>query len=278
LILLVFFLPLAIYLIVVGLVNRRPRPLLVSGTWDAVGLLFAASGFLVLGGPALLSGLYERWRTFWLLGHGGGNALRLTEAWSLWLLLSAVYFAAVVGGSAWLLWRARRLTSVYNVAPGVVEELLAEVCLSFGLDPVRSGNLFVFGMTLPVPARGVGRAPEGIQAPHYLPVSRAEADPLEEGVTARPSGAELGLADDLLGQTVVLEVETFALMRHVSLRWDPARSALRREVEAELARRLGRTPAPPNEAGAWMLMLGLFLLLAVLLGAAALVLRWVLRL
>ena len=42
-ILLAFLSPLAIYLLIIGAINRRRRPLLVSGPWDFAGLLFAAS-------------------------------------------------------------------------------------------------------------------------------------------------------------------------------------------------------------------------------------------
>src|SRR4051812_39089865 len=38
LILLAFLLPLGVYLIVLGALNRRRHPVLVSGTWDFIGL------------------------------------------------------------------------------------------------------------------------------------------------------------------------------------------------------------------------------------------------
>ena len=41
-----FLFPLAVYCLVLGLINRRRQPLMVSAGWDFAGLLFAASGFL----------------------------------------------------------------------------------------------------------------------------------------------------------------------------------------------------------------------------------------
>jgi hypothetical protein len=262
LLLLAFLLPLAVYLLVLGFLNRRPHPLLVSGVWDFIGLLFAASGFLLVGGPGILSSLNERWRMYWLLGQqpgpGGGGG-----GWQFWVFLSALYFGLVVAGSAFLLWRRRHLTAVYNVDPAVAEDVLAEVCQGLGVRPVRSGNLFLFGIV-------VGRAPparfgvrEGIQAPHYLPVG-GEALPA-------PAPAAPAPGSDLLGQAAILEVDAFGLMNHVTLRWDPPDPPLRHEVEAALARRLAETPAPDSELGGWLLVLGFCLLCVTILAGIGLV-------
>ena len=42
------------------MINRRRHPTLVGGSWDFLGVLLAASGLLLIGGPALLSFLYDR--------------------------------------------------------------------------------------------------------------------------------------------------------------------------------------------------------------------------
>jgi hypothetical protein len=269
LIFLAFFLPLAVYLLVLGRINRRRRPLLVPGTWDFLGLLFAASGFLLFGGPALLSSAHERWRLSWRFGHGWSAAIGPDATWAVWYGLFALYFVAVVAAAARLLARRRRQTSIYNVAPAAVPLALAEVCEQLGLDPVRSGNLFLFGLTLEEPA---GRR-AGTQAPPHLPLPAGLALPHGRTATAGPPGAPLGEAE-LLGPSTILEVEPFPLMRHVTLRWGPADSPLRPEVERELARRLARTAAPPHDVGGWLTLAGLFLLAASLLGAVMLTVRW----
>ena len=93
-----FFVPLAIYLLVLGHINRQPRPLIISGIYDFAGLLFAVSGFLLCGGPAVLSSLNERWRMFWLLGEGRLAGLGMAQHFSL--VLALFYFVVVVAGSA----------------------------------------------------------------------------------------------------------------------------------------------------------------------------------
>src|SRR5438552_1264056 len=119
-----FLLPLAVYLLALGWINRQPRPILVSGTWDFVGLLFAASGFLLFGGPAVLSALNERWRLLWLLGETGGVSDGLDRARDLWVLLAVLYFGAVVAGCAWVFLKRRQLTCIYNVEPAIAETAL----------------------------------------------------------------------------------------------------------------------------------------------------------
>src|SRR5262249_36319761 len=129
LLLLAMLFPVAVYLAVLGWLNRRPRGFLVSGPWDFCGVLFAASGFLMLGGPALLDSLSESesWRRLWLMGKGGDNG-PLTERLEVGrALLYGGYFLLIVSAAAFLLWRRRRLTAIYNVDPTLVETVLGEV-------------------------------------------------------------------------------------------------------------------------------------------------------
>jgi hypothetical protein len=239
LILLAFLLPLGVYLLALGLVNRRPRPVLVGGVWDFIGLLFAASGFILFGGPAALSGLEERWRLYWLLGQRPGAASGAGEGWPLWALLSGAYFVVVVAGCALLLARRRRLTAIYNVAPPALQQVLDDVFCGLGLDPMRSGNLFLFGLAA---AKG-----EGTSAPH---------EPFQGPHNRLPNAPTRPERPDLAGEAAVLEVETFPALNHATLCWDPADTPLRREVENGLARLLRGVPAPPSEFGGWMVLAG----------------------
>ena len=132
-ILLAFFLPLAFYVLVLGIINRRPHPLLMSGTWDFAGVLFAASGFLIFGGPFVISTLNDSWRMFFLMGptgsgHGGGDWL-----WTLWLLLSLLYFVVVFGGALLLLYLQRKQTVIYNIDQETFDLALNEVGARLGL-------------------------------------------------------------------------------------------------------------------------------------------------
>jgi hypothetical protein len=247
LILLAFLLPLAVYLLALGLVNRRPHPLLVNGVWDFIGLLFAVSGFLFFGGPAALSGLEERWRMYWLLGPSPGAPPDPGGSWPAWGIAAAVYFVLVVAGAGWLLARRRHLTAVYNVTPEIVEQALDEACTDLGLDPVRSGNLFLFGM-----AAGKSQShrivAKDFQAPNDLPpaVSSKEVAP----ATLNGPDPGSGLAD----QAAILELDAFAAMNHVTLRWDPSDLPLRHEVEYALARRLRELPGPDSDLGSWLVL------------------------
>lgn len=252
----VFLLPLALYLLLLGWVNRQPRPILVSGTIDLVGLLFAASGFLLLGGPAALSSLNERWRLLWLLGDSPGPAEGgLDGARQVGLLLAVLYFLAVVAACAAAFRRRRGMTCVFNAEPAVVESALVEACARLGLEPIRAGGLFVFGLAQESP----GSRPVGIPAPHLLPRRRVSVLPEAVG--------------ELAGQDAILEVESFAPMKHVTLRWEPHDSPLRRAVEAELERGLAAAGSPYHDTGAWLGLAGSGLLVLAMAGLLALLLR-----
>ena len=60
LLLALFLFPIALYCTVLGMINRRAQPLMVSGAWDFVGVLLATSGFLLFVGPAMLSGTFRQ--------------------------------------------------------------------------------------------------------------------------------------------------------------------------------------------------------------------------
>src|SRR6266849_3966820 len=143
LIFLAFVVPLAIYSLILAHLNRSRHPIMVSGSWDFVGILFAASGFLLLGGPAILTGLHEQWRLSWLLGqtrflNGFG------ENWYFWLGLWALYFVLVVSGAVFLLRRRRNQSSVYNVQPVMLDKILVQVLDQLGMDWQRGrGGHFV---------------------------------------------------------------------------------------------------------------------------------------
>ena len=88
--------PLAIYLLLVGMINLSPRPLVVSGTRETLALGLALAG-LVIVGPMQLFLPREAAAQF---------------GWGVWLLLSAFYVLCVL--LATMLARPRLV--VYNVA------------------------------------------------------------------------------------------------------------------------------------------------------------------
>jgi len=259
----VFLVPLGLYLLLLGHLNRQSKPVLVSGPTDFIGILFAASGFLLFGGPAILTSLNESWRSFWLLGDFRRDGM--LAQWYFWVFLSALYFVVVVAGSSFVLWRRRQMTSIYNVEPAQVEASLDDVCKHYGLSPIRSGNVYVFGPGLEAPPPAP--SPEGIQAPHAVAGMAQRVARMD-----RPGN----LADEFAGQTAVLELETFRALRHVTLRWDPSDSPLRTVIEQELERRLGDAGAPYHETSIWLSMAGYLVLGTSLFAAALLVTRSIL--
>ncbi len=265
LILLAFLLPFSVYLLVLGIVNRRPHPVLVPGTWDFAGILFAASGFLLVGGPAVLSSGSERWRMFWLFGSAEGLPASPSTAADTRALLAGIYFLVVVAAAAYLLYRRRELTAVYNVEPEPFAKALAESFAVLGLNPIRSGDLYVFGVGGPFAAPR--RPAEAIQAPHLFP------SPYRGALSAAPAETEA----ELVGEGAVLEVDAFGFLRHVTLRWEPARPALRREVEAELARTLARTHSTDTAVGDWLTLIALALIAFNLMATCGLALTSYLR-
>lgn len=138
-ILLAFLFPVAVYCLILALVNRGPHPVLLSGTWDFLGVLFASSGFLLLGGPAALSGLYERRRLAWALGQPTLPGLG-EEHYAFWAGLWILYYALLVGGALVLLRQRRWTTSIYNIDTGSFDLLLADVLNRLGLAWSRTAS------------------------------------------------------------------------------------------------------------------------------------------
>ena len=108
----------------------------------------ALSGFLLIGGPAILSGLYEQWRMSWLLG----NFQRLNEIrgnWNEWIMLYAAYFVGVIILTAWLILQARGKTSIYNVEEEDLELALRRALDDGGILWQRVGDrrLTLFGVS-----------------------------------------------------------------------------------------------------------------------------------
>ncbi len=226
---LAFLVPLATYCAFLGYLNRRRHPVLIAGTWDAVSLLLAVSGFLLLGGPAILSGLYDDWRMAWLLGRARIFALLLTQ-WPVWIGLWGIYFALIVVGAGLFIWWRRNVTSVYNVDLNDFEDALAQALDRLGYEAYVAGV-----RRLVVRARGAVAVPRAFE-----PAGLREAG-VELTAWAPPeAGAQLGW-------------DPFPLMRHVTLYWQAGAGALRAEVESELARLLAQVRTRHNPLGTWFL-------------------------
>jgi hypothetical protein len=258
--------PFAVYCLILSVLNRRRHPVLVPGTWDFIGVLFATSGVLLIGCPYALNSFFgEPWQvSWWYPQHERLDRVGL-DSESSWVVLSLLYFLILLGAVAWVLWRRRSVTTVYNVAPEALEATLVQEIENLGLTWSRLGNRLYL------------RVPTGA-APGSLP-ARALSTPQTTHVTATgPSAPErelalsttpLPLADrEATLRTGVLDVEPFLLMNTVALRWERVDAPVRQEIEGELAGALAQTPAPDSALGAWFIMLGAcsFLLMFVVVG------------
>src|SRR6516165_5335559 len=136
---LLFFLlcliPIIFYCLIFAWINSRERGLLVNGAWDFVGILFAASGFLILAGPSILAGIFDRLQ---LAQVRGGAAVNDGTSFYLWKALSFAYFGIVVGGAIAVIRRRRALTTAYNVDPEALTRELTFILDHLGLPWVRS--------------------------------------------------------------------------------------------------------------------------------------------
>lgn len=229
-----FLFPLTIYLVLLGILNRRRGPVVVPGPWDFAGVLFAASGFLLVGGPSVLAGVGDRWRIVRIAGQLREGQLG-GEEWGSWILVWGIYFAVVLGGSALLLYKRRNVTSIYNIEPAVLELLLVRVLDGLGLSWMRSGNLYAIR-----PGSVTTNVPE---------------EAITNDVRGRIVDVELVHAADVDAPAPSVELDAWAMMRHVNLIWRGAHPELRRQVEAELTRELDRVVSDENPAAGWFLSL-----------------------
>lgn len=222
--------PLAFYCLALGTINRREQPLLLGGSWDCVGLLFALSGLLLIDGPWLINWMYDRdVKQIYKLDlenaaidapqvSSDGQPESVNEQvaradWHWWLVRLG-YFAAVVAGAGLLVWSRRRVSVLYNIDEPGLQEVLTRALERLGLKwHLEGGHLLL---------RPGGEKPESV-----LP--------------------------DSGGKWSECEVNQFPSMCHATLHWrrDPHR--LREPVEEELALQLKNVRTFDNPAAVWLL-------------------------
>ena len=134
---LVFLFPLAVYLLVLAAINRREKPLLVSGICDALGLTFALAGVYLWIGPAILGTLYERGL---LPGADGESNRRFIEIWTYYPYVWAAYYLLVIVGQTSMVLSRSNKTSIYNVDAVGLERLLADCFRRRGYEVSEAGG------------------------------------------------------------------------------------------------------------------------------------------
>lgn len=138
--LLVLLFPLAVYLLVVASLNRRDRPVMISGVWDGIGLSFGLSGVLLWVGPAILGTIYERG----LVPGANAGPRRFDEIWTVYPLVWIAYYAFVVAGQGMMIYGRRNKTAVYNADGDALERLMLDCLRERGYDTADSGGLVFF--------------------------------------------------------------------------------------------------------------------------------------
>lgn len=235
---LVFLFPVAAYCLFLAMVNNRPQPTMISGPWDFAGILFATSGFVLLGGPTVLGAFHSKYRM--ALSKGTlPNPGDLFDTSSYWTLIWGIYFLIVLLGAIAVLLNRRAITVIYNLEPAVLDEVLVRAFAQVRLKAVRIGNRFF--LAPPSPALVGEPASQAIQAAGNYDGSggREGPAPLPTEIPAK--------------QKPVLSIDPFPAMRNVSLRWRPGNEALRGDVEAELGRELARINCEDNPVAGWFL-------------------------
>jgi hypothetical protein len=239
-------------------VNRRPHPVLVPGAWDFAGVLFAASGFLLFGGPAVLNGLYSNRRLAWLTGDSLILPGLAGTEWFLWAGIWAVYYGAVVCGAGVLLWARSHTTAVYNAEVELLADALDQAARRLGLTATRLGNRLVFAPAKELLAEADGHPGPGDEAPAGSIVS-GRPGPAATATASAASTAHLA-------GTAVLDLEPFPAARHVTMVWQITPPGLRREVEAEVGTLLESVRGEPGPAAFWLLLAATLLLCVTFLG------------
>ncbi len=214
---LVSLVPLAVYCLILALINRRPQPVLVRGTWDCAGLVFAGSGFLLVAAPAVLKDLYDK-----ILRNVPLTEQKFVEAlaniWLQWWGITLGYYLVLVAGIAFLLWTRRHKTIIYNVDVDKLQALLVRT--------LRPG---------PVPLAVAGQD-------HFRDLAQA-AD-------GRPASRSVG---QILANQNLVEVDSFAPLGNVTLHWHQAGRERRQELEEELARHLDEARLLDNPVATWLM-------------------------
>jgi hypothetical protein len=212
-----FLLPLGIYCLVLAGINRRSSPLLVSGVWDTLGLLFAASGFLLASVPMFLNELYLR--TLDEL-----PAEPIADTYFRHSLIWVAYYTLLLIGSAVLLWRRRHTTMIYNVDSEVLHHQLDSTLASLGLGIRERQHRIVI---VPAP-------------PLQHETAIAEGEPIQAPVVAQDK------------RYAEIRIDSFPMFCHVTLHWDQCQDYLRQDIEKELEKGLEHATPEDNPVAGWL--------------------------
>ncbi len=241
---LVFLFPLGVYLTLLGGINRLPHPVLVSGTWDGVGLLFASSGFLLAVGPAILRGLYEK-SVVLLLSQEEANSMMdvLSQSGLIW----GTYYGLVIVGSVVFLVSRRNKEIIYNIEPQQFDGLLIQALERLPVVWARRGRRVFLHRTAPT----VATAPAGPQEMPAIEAGIVAADVVLPVHTGQAVGREISAVSEADSQ-LTLGIDPFPALYNITLHWKGPAKDLREELEEEFRKVLPTVYTRDNPTGGWL--------------------------
>jgi hypothetical protein len=241
--LLIFLFPLAIYCLTLAMINRRPQPVVVPGTWDCVGLIFAFSGFLMIVAPYVIHDLFNRYERSLPFRNVKDISQATDDAETLRWAVLILYCLVVVGGVALLVWWRRTKTIVYNADPDRFYHVLSRILgqLGYGQPPAAAVP------SLPeADEQGILDLAQFAQTPPTTP----PAIPLQD----------------------LFEVEIFAPLSNVTMHWRTNDAKIRQQIEDELRRHIAEARLDDNPAGTWIMGIAAMLFSMSFLVALAIIL------
>ncbi len=218
--------PLTIYCLILAYVNHRPRPTMVPGAWDFVGVLLGLSGFILVGGPLLVAAVDDLFRQFWFQGNWADLRTRLSDS-NLWLGIWGVYFVLLIVAVRWQLTGRQAWTAIYNIEPRKTKEIVYEALKQQGHE--------------------VQMHPTGLRV---RSASHRPDHPF--GLPAIAAG----------GESSWVEVDETHASHHALLHWNEIPRQQRQAVENTLDQLLGKVASADNPVTGWLLTaVGAFLII-----------------
>ena len=168
------------------------------------------------------------------------------------------YFAVLAVGFALAAWQRRKFTAIYNV-----EAASLAACLAQALDRLQYSWERVGSEYHIVPQPSLSLRPSATVMPATVLAGPAGSDDKSESPfsNSAPTLATSTIED----RPAVVELSSFAAMRHVSLRWRCERDSLRRAVEKELSESLAHLRSGQSRTAAWLRGIALASFLALFL-------------
>jgi hypothetical protein len=251
LLLALFLFPIAVYCSIVGMINRRMQPLMVSGAWDFLGLLLATSGFLLFVGPALLSGSFRQTlRELPFSTRDGDIGSAFLGIWGAWWVTWLLYYLLVVGGAGVMVWLRSGSTVIYNIEPRAFEGVLVRTTQRLTMPVNRLGNRVFLGVSGQPAQLTAAESPTEVMVHPPIPI----------------------VVSTVIAEQVIVDVDEFTALRNVTLHWRTASPEARADLERELRKSLAEVVTIDNPVGGWLLAIAAFLFLAIITLTAVFVL------